>query len=196
MRELDFADYNEKLSKSGRETLALAIEESRRRGQNYLDAGHLFIAAAKIEAQALEKSILELGLNPKSVLKDIEDHVDRSKKYGGQGLKITFSMKTIFKLAFSHSSQSGRSNIEARDLLMAIFAEENNVPIEVFRAKGVGPDKVRSTLGYHFEGVRSKEGAPDLPGRHTYVFATPMGIMAGIVLLLLVIFLLVMFLSG
>ena len=53
---IDFGDYNDKLSKSGREVLALAIEESRRRDQNYLAAEHLFLALLKSRTKTFRRN--------------------------------------------------------------------------------------------------------------------------------------------
>lgn len=142
MRELDFGDYNDKLSKSGREVLALAIEESRRRDQNYLAAEHLFLALAKIERKLFEDLSRDLRLSPDDIIKDISQHLDLSKQYVGKGLKITFSMKSIFRLAWINTFQCGRSKIESFDLLCAIFQEGNNIPVEIFRLYGIEPEHV------------------------------------------------------
>ena len=109
MRELDFGDYNDKLSKSGREVLALAIEESRRRDQNYLAAEHLFLALVKIEKRLFEDIVRDMRLSADDIIKDISQHLDLSKQYVGKGLKITFSMKSIFRLAWINTFQCGRS---------------------------------------------------------------------------------------
>lgn len=142
MRELDFGDYNDKLSKSGREVLALAIEESRRRDQNYLAAEHLFLALVKIERKLFEDMVRDMRLSSEDIIKDISQHLDLSKQYVGKGLKITFSLKSIFRLAWINTFQGGRSKIESFDLLCAIFQEGNNIPVEVFRLYGVEPEHV------------------------------------------------------
>lgn len=142
MRELDFGDYNDKLSKSGREVLALAIEESRRRDQNYLAAEHLFLALTKIERKLFEDMVRDMRLSADDIIKDISQHLDLSKQYVGKGLKITFSLKSIFRLAWINTFQGGRSKIESFDLMCAIFQEGNNIPVEVFRLYGVEPEHV------------------------------------------------------
>lgn len=142
MRELDFGDYNDKLSKSGREVLAMAIEESRKRDQNYLAAEHLFLALVKVEKKLFEEMVRDLRLSPDDIIKDISQHLDLSKQYVGKGLKITFSMKSIFRLAWINTFQCGRSKIESFDLLSAIFQEGNNIPVEIFRLYGIEPEHV------------------------------------------------------
>lgn len=139
---IDFGDYNDKLSKSGREVLALAIEESRRRDQNYLAAEHLFLALVKVERKLFEEMVRDLRLTPEDIIKDISQHLDLSKQYVGKGLKITFSMKSIFRLAWINTFQCGRSKIESFDLLCAIFQEGNNIPVEIFRLYGIEPEHV------------------------------------------------------
>jgi ATP-dependent Clp protease ATP-binding subunit ClpA len=142
MREMDFGDYNEKLSKSGREVLALAIEESRQRDQNYLAAEHLFLALVKIERKLYEDIVSDMHLDPGDIVKDVKRHLDLSKQYAGKGLKITFSMKSIFRLAWINAFQSGRSKIESHDLFVAIFQEGNNIPVEIFRLHKAEPEKI------------------------------------------------------
>jgi ATP-dependent Clp protease ATP-binding subunit ClpA len=181
MRELDFGDYNDKLSKSGREVLALAIEESRRRDQNYLAAEHLFLALVKIERKLFEDMVRDMRLSPDDIIKDISQHLDLSKQYVGKGLKITFSMKSIFRLAWINTFQCGRSKIESFDLLCAIFQEGNNIPVEIFRLYGIEPEHVVRRIS---ERVKNRELQEkelkrkfDLP-RHLKHFTTNLNYLA------------------
>ena len=181
MRELDFGDYNDKLSKSGREVLALAIEESRRRDQNYLAAEHLFLALVKIERKLFEDMVRDLRLNPDDIIKDISQHLDLSKQYVGKGLKITFSMKSIFRLAWINTFQCGRSKIESFDLLCAIFQEGNNIPVEIFRLYGIEPEHVVRRISERVKNreIQEKELKRkfDLP-RHLKHFTTNLNYLA------------------
>ncbi len=181
MRELDFGDYNDKLSKSGREVLALAIEESRRRDQNYLAAEHLFLALVKIERKLFDEMVRDMRLTPDDIIKDISQHLDLSKQYVGKGLKITFSMKSIFRLAWINTFQCGRSKIESFDLLCAIFQEGNNIPVEIFRLYGIEPEHVVRRIS---ERVKNRELQEkelkrkfDLP-RHLKHFTTNLNYLA------------------
>jgi len=181
MRELDFGDYNDKLSKSGREVLALAIEESRRRDQNYLAAEHLFLALVKIERKLFDDMVRDMRLSPDDIIKDISQHLDLSKQYVGKGLKITFSMKSIFRLAWINTFQCGRSKIESFDLLCAIFQEGNNIPVEIFRLYGIEPEHVVRRIS---ERVKNRELQEkelkrkfDLP-RHLKHFTTNLNYLA------------------
>ncbi len=181
MRELDFGDYNDKLSKSGREVLALAIEESRRRDQNYLAAEHLFLALVRIERKLFDEMVRDMRLAPDDIIKDISQHLDLSKQYVGKGLKITFSMKSIFRLAWINTFQCGRSKIESFDLLCAIFQEGNNIPVEIFRLYGVEPEHVVRRIS---ERVKNRELQEkelkrkfDLP-RHLKHFTTNLNYLA------------------
>jgi ATP-dependent Clp protease ATP-binding subunit ClpA len=181
MRELDFGDYNDKLSKSGREVLAVAIEESRRREQNYLAAEHLFLALVKIERKLFEDMARDLRLTPDDVIKDISQHLDLSKQYVGKGLKITFSMKSIFRLAWINTFQCGRSKIESYDLLCAIFQEGNNIPVEIFRLYGIEPEHVVRRISDRIKNRELQEKELkrkfDLP-RHLKHFTTNLNYMA------------------
>jgi ATP-dependent Clp protease ATP-binding subunit ClpA len=181
MRELDFGDYNDKLSKSGRDVLALAIEESRRRDQNYLAAEHLFLALVKVERKLFEDMVRDLRLSPEDIIKDISQHLDLSKQYVGKGLKITFSMKSIFRLAWINTFQCGRSKIESFDLLCGIFQEGNNIPVEIFRLYGIEPEHVVRRIS---DRVKSRELQEkelkkkfDLP-RHLKHFTTNLNYLA------------------
>src|SRR5262245_20140602 len=181
MRELDFGDYNDKLSKSGREVLALAIEESRKRDQNYLAAEHLFLALVKIERKLFEDMARDLRLTPDDVIKDISQHLDLSKQYVGKGLKITFSMKSIFRLAWINTFQCGRSKIESYDLLCAIFQEGNNIPVEIFRLYGIEPEHVVRRISDRIKNRELQEKELkrkfDLP-RHLKHFTTNLNYLA------------------
>jgi ATP-dependent Clp protease ATP-binding subunit ClpA len=181
MRELDFGDYNDKLSKSGREVLALAIEESRRRDQNYLAAEHLFLALVKIERKLFEDMVRDMRLSSDDIIKDISQHLDLSKQYVGKGLKITFSLKSIFRLAWINTFQGGRSKIESFDLLCAIFQEGNNIPVEVFRLYGVEPEHVVRRIGDRVKNRELQEKELkrkfDLP-RHLKHFTTNLNYLA------------------
>ena len=117
MRELDFGDYNDKLSKSGCESGRGDPRIAQKRDQNYPRRRAPFPGAgARREKSFFEDMVRDLRLSPDDIIKDISQHLDLSKQYVGKGLKITFSMKSIFRLAWINTFQCGRSKIESFDL--------------------------------------------------------------------------------
>jgi ATP-dependent Clp protease ATP-binding subunit ClpC len=125
--------------------------------------------------------VRDMRLSPDDIIKDISQHLDLSKQYVGKGLKITFSMKSIFRLAWINTFQCGRSKIESFDLLCAIFQEGNNIPVEIFRLYGIEPEHVVRRIS---ERVKNRELQEkelkrkfDLP-RHLKHFTTNLNYLA------------------
>lgn len=146
MKEPDFGDYADKLGKSARETLAFAIEESRKRDQHYLAPAHLVLALLRTQAPFFSE-LIENPATIQSITEELKTQADSPGDYKGSGLKITLDVKTLFRLAWISCFQNGRNKIEAVDFVNALTQIENSPLSMLFRKYGLDPGPVSRLLG-------------------------------------------------
>lgn len=134
--------FREKLTEKGKEVLANAVEESKKRQHYYLGVEHIFLSFTKIEGRLFQEIMSDLNLDAYQVINFLNDHLSVSRQYIGIGLKVPPATKTVFKLAWEEAQRWGRSEIDSTDLFIAIFQESQSIPVKVFRSFGLDPDYV------------------------------------------------------
>src|SRR3990172_2832396 len=136
---IELENFKGKLSESGQKALSLAIEESQKRGQNYIGTEHLFLGLAEVEKSLLSDVMTELRIDPAIIVHALHQHLNLSKVYTGEELRILPTTKNIFKQALDDAQSSGRKTVEATDLLLAIFQENQEMPVKIVRSLGLEP---------------------------------------------------------
>ncbi|MEO7658458.1 MAG: Clp protease N-terminal domain-containing protein, partial [Pyrinomonadaceae bacterium] len=63
----DIDAYKDKFSESGRRILEVALEESKRRDQNYISIEHILHAIANEETELFNATMRDLAVDPRSV---------------------------------------------------------------------------------------------------------------------------------
>ena len=63
----DIDSYKDKFSDSGRRVLESALDESKKRDQNYVAIEHILHAVAKEEDDLFTSTMLDLAVDPRSV---------------------------------------------------------------------------------------------------------------------------------
>jgi ATP-dependent Clp protease ATP-binding subunit ClpA len=119
--------YQDKFAASGRKIFERAIEESRRRNQNYVSLGHLLIALDAEESVSFRYLVGKLradhGLTADLVPADkaVETIMEWSPKYEGEGVRIGPETKNFLRRAVKIARSNQREKIEAADLLSAFL---------------------------------------------------------------------------
>jgi ATP-dependent Clp protease ATP-binding subunit ClpA len=119
--------YQDKFAASGRKIFERAIEESRRRNQNYVSLGHLLIALDAEESVGFRYLVGKLradhGLTADLVPADkaVETIMEWSPKYEGEGVRIGPETKNFLRRAVKIARSNQREKIEAADLLSAFL---------------------------------------------------------------------------
>ena len=151
---IELENFKGKLSETGQRALSLAIEESQKRGQNYLGTEHLFLALAEVEKSLLFEVMTELRVDPTIIIHALNQHLSISNVYSGEEMKILPNTKNIFKQALDDVHRSGRKVIETTDLLMAIFQDTHAMSAKILRSLGVEPSILVEKITHR---VRTRE---------------------------------------
>ncbi len=121
MNNLDV--YQNKFATSGLRVFERAIEESRRRRQNYVSLGHLLIALDAEDGGSFRNHLkrlralhnLEAELMPFD--NGIEKIMESMPKHEGKGIRIGPETKKFLRKAMTIARCNQRERIEAADLL-------------------------------------------------------------------------------
>ena len=128
-----FVVYQDKFAVSGLKVFERAIEESRRRKQNYVSLGHFLIALDAEDNGSFRYLVAKLradhGLTADLVPADraVEKLMEWSPKYEGEGVRIGPETKRFLRRAIKIARSNAREKIEAADLLSA-FVQMSPIP--------------------------------------------------------------------
>ncbi len=146
---IDLGAYKDKFSDSGQRILEHALNESRRRDQNYVAVEHILKALADEEADLFNATMRDLAVDPRVVRLQIEKRLEMSRQHVGKGFRIAPDTTDLFKRAMERARAQGRKTIEATDIFTALSQDERGLFVEVLRGLGASPEAV-------VENVRSR----------------------------------------
>jgi ATP-dependent Clp protease ATP-binding subunit ClpA len=115
--------YQGKFADSGLRVFEHAVEESRRREQNYVSLGHVLVALAAEDGGSFKHHLKKLRAayqrETASVATEIsaDKILEYSPKHDGQGVRIGPDAIGFFRRAMKIARSNGRDKIEAADLL-------------------------------------------------------------------------------
>ncbi|HEX8649865.1 MAG TPA: ATP-dependent Clp protease ATP-binding subunit [Pyrinomonadaceae bacterium] len=139
---IDLGAYKDKFADSGQRILEHALNESRRRDQNYVSIEHILNALASEEADLFNATMRDLALDPRAVRVMIERRLETSRQHVGKGFKIAPDTTDLFKRAMERARAQGRKTIEATDIFTALSQDESGLFVEVLRGLGASPEAV------------------------------------------------------
>src|SRR5918912_1186398 len=139
---IDLGAYKDKFGDSGQRILEHALNESRRRDQNYVSIEHILNALASEEADLFTATMRDLALDPRAVRVVIERRLETSRQHVGKGFKIAPDTTDLFKRAMERARAQGRKTIEATDIFTALSQDERGLFVEVLRGLGASPEAV------------------------------------------------------
>jgi hypothetical protein len=115
-----------------------ARQEAYRMRHFYLGAEHLFVALLEMHGSIASNIVKEYGLTPEYVINAIRRKVGKGSKHRlWAGVPNTPRMEVILDIAGDLSLDNDREEINERDLLLAIFMEQDSVPVRVLSALGL-----------------------------------------------------------
>ena len=140
---VDITQYKDRFADSGQRVFDHALQESRRRDQNYIAVEHILNALASEEADLFNSTMRDLLLDPRSVKISIEKRLDNARfQHVNKGVRISPETIDLFKKAMERARAQGRKTIEATDLFMVLSQDEKSVLLGVLRNLGASPDAV------------------------------------------------------
>jgi ATP-dependent Clp protease ATP-binding subunit ClpA len=140
---IDLGTYKDRFAESGQRVFEHAMQESRRRDQNYIAVEHILNALATEEADLFNSAMRDLALDPRTVKVMIEKRLENTRFSNlNRGVRIAPETIELFKKAMERARAQGRKTIEATDLLMALSQDEKSVFINLLRNMGADPESV------------------------------------------------------
>jgi transcription antitermination factor NusG len=128
--------YRNRFAESGWEIFERAIEEARRRKQNYLGVEHIIYALAEVKAEIFDSLLRSLADNPDALtilMKLIEERVAGAPKHEGEGVRLAAETIDLFKRTLGLVRSGRRRRIEATDLFITLLMDEKSLLLELLR---------------------------------------------------------------
>lgn len=138
---IDLGQYKDRFAESGQRILEHALNESRRRDQNYVSVEHILNALAIEEADLFNGTMRDLALDPRSVRLMIDKRLEHSRQHVGKGFKVAPDTNDLFKRAMERARAQGRKTIEATDIFTAL-SQYDSLFVELLKGLGVSQEAV------------------------------------------------------
>ncbi len=153
----DIDAYKDKFSDSGRRVLETALDESRKRDQNYITTEHILHALADEEAELFNATMRDLAVDPRSVKLLIEKRLDNGRQHTGRGFKIAPETTDLFKRSMDRARSQGRRVIEGSDIFYVLSKDERSLLNDVLQNLGVPAEEVAQTALTRIRKVEKEE---------------------------------------
>src|SRR6266704_312752 len=143
---VDLGSYKDKFGDSGQRILEHALNESRKRDQNFVSVEHILQALTMEEPDMFNSAMRDLSLDPIVVKMAIEKRLGSSRQqHVGKGFRIGPDTTDLFKRAMERARTQGRKTIEATDIFSAL-TNYDSLFVEVLKNMGANPDAVAENV--------------------------------------------------
>jgi ATP-dependent Clp protease ATP-binding subunit ClpC len=141
----DIDAYKDKFSESGRRVLETALDESKKRDQNYVSIEHILHAIANEEDDLFSSTMRDLAVDPRSVKLLIEKRMEMGRQHTGKGFRIAPETTELFKRAMDRARSQGRRVIDGSDIFYVLSNDERSILNDVLQNLGVPSEEVAQT---------------------------------------------------
>lgn len=141
----DLEAYKDKFSESGRRVLDGAMNESRRRDQNYISIEHILHALADEEAELFNSTMRDLSIDPRTVRLLLEKRLESTRAHTGKGFRIAPETTELFKRSMERAKMQGRRVIDGSDIFYVVSTDERSLLNDILQNLGVPADEVAQT---------------------------------------------------
>ena len=141
----DIGVYKDKFSESGQRIFQNALDESKKRDQNYITIGHILNALTVEESDLFNDTMRDLAIDPRTVTMLIEKRIENVRQHTGKGFRIAPETTDLFKKAMDRARGQGRRVIDASDIFYVMSSDEHSLLNDVLRNLGVPPEEVAQT---------------------------------------------------
>ncbi len=153
----DIDAYKDKFSESGRRVLEVALDESRKRDQNYVTIEHILHALTNEETELFNSTMRDLAVDPRSVKLLIEKRLEAGRQHTGKGYRIAPETTDLFKRSMDRARSQGRRVIEASDIFYVLSNDERSLLNDVLQNLGVPADEVAQTARTRIRKIEKEE---------------------------------------
>jgi ATP-dependent Clp protease ATP-binding subunit ClpC len=141
----DLEAYKDKFSDSGKRVLESALNESRRRDQNFVSIEHILYALAEEESELFNSTMRDLSIDPRSVRLSVEKRLENSRQHIGKGFRIAPETTELFKRSMDRARSQGRRVIEASDIFYVQASDERSLLNDILQNHGISHEEVSQT---------------------------------------------------
>lgn len=138
----DLEAYKDKFSESGKRVLENALNESRRRDQNFVSIEHILFALAEEESELFNSTMRDLSIDPRSVRLSVEKRLENSRQHIGKGFRIAPETTELFKRSMDRARSQGRRVIEASDIFYVQASDERSLLNDILQNHGISHEEV------------------------------------------------------
>jgi ATP-dependent Clp protease ATP-binding subunit ClpA len=143
---VDLGTYKDRFAESGQRVFEHAMQESKRRDQNYIAVEHILYAFITEEAELFNSAIRDLSLDPFHIKMQIERRLDNNRfQHVGKGSRIAPETIDLFKRAMERARAQGRKTIESTDLFMAL-AQDGGILSGMLRTLGADSEALTENV--------------------------------------------------
>jgi ATP-dependent Clp protease ATP-binding subunit ClpC len=154
----DLGQLTDKFSESGQKVIYRAIEESKRREQNFLGVEHILSALGEVEGALFTETMQSIGVDPQSLSQMLEQELGKNRQFvGSKKMHITETTRELFNRSLKRARQHGRQTIESFDLFATIFADPTGGPAEILRKLGADPSQVLEKITQSLRGREEED---------------------------------------
>ncbi len=153
----DIDAYKDKFSESGQRVLEVALDESRKRDQNYVATEHILHALANEETELFNQTMRDLAVDPRSVKLLIEKRLEAGRQHTGKGFRIAPETTELFKKAMDRARSQGRRVIEASDIFYVLSNDERSLLNDVLQNLGVPAEELAQTARTRIRKIEKEE---------------------------------------
>ncbi len=153
----DIDAYKDKFSESGQRVLEVALDESRKRDQNYVATEHILHALANEETELFNQTMRDLAVDPRSVKLLIEKRLEAGRQHTGKGFRIAPETTELFKKSMDRARSQGRRVIEASDIFYVMSNDERSLLNDVLQNLGVPAEELAQTARTRIRKIEKEE---------------------------------------
>ncbi len=153
----DIDAYKDKFSDSGKRIFETALDESKKRDQNYVSIEHVLHAIASEETELFNSTMRDLAVDPRSVRLLIDQRLESSRQHMGKGFRIAPETTDLFKRSMDRARSQGRRVIEASDIFYVLSNDERSILNDVLQNLGVPADEVAQTARTRIRKIEKEE---------------------------------------
>lgn len=153
----DIDAYKDKFSESGRRVLEVALEESKRRDQNYIAIEHILHAITLEESELFNATMRDLAVDPRSVKLLIEKRLENGRQHLGTGFRIAPETTELFKRSMDRARSQSRRVIDAADIFYVLTNDSRSILNDVLQNLGVPAEEVAQTARTRIRKIEKEE---------------------------------------
>ena len=141
-----------KIGKSAERILEKASREAHNHHHRVLGTSHIFLALIMLEWDVFSRVMRGLELDPYQINKEVEkDLIGEMPGTIDQELSVHPVVNFVLRMALHKAKDSARLTIEARDLFLAIFEEEDSTALTIMKRHNVAMENLKERIKLAFE---------------------------------------------